>query len=612
MSTTDDVSSSANRRVSVKAMTGSSEVQVSAEKRRGANEEIRKQSRSEQLGKRRKGLSTSSSSDSINSQQSEDSQPQSTFPASESELTSLLTDLRSAQSSPAASRTASLAQLKQLLTHPDAPITRLVGQGLIDLLLAELHNAEKSTVANQVESAWCLVNIAADSYDNAVRILPASTTLIAMLGQTSPVQLQELAAWTLGNLAADDHATRAALIAHGVVNPLVQLYNSQHDQQRTDSELLHVVAWSLSNLFKASDVDHGFVQSTPFLSNCYVDWTGDDSQVAVEVSWVLSHLSSHSLAVLQLMVERGLMETLRRKLQRMQTAEGAEQQLQLERSGSDDVEISTGETTATLRLPSTNVPSATYIPILRIIGNLAALPQSPIVALFSSASPTGTTAIPDITASTSLSPLLHFLRASISSSHRGVRRESAWALSLLARDAPPIVAQSILQANLLPPVHSMLLHGAYDEQKQAATALLHLTSAAPLTAVLGPDEAVKRLLAAFLHLLRVGDPDCSRMALAMVGLCCERGRREGVDCVRWVEEADGIDALESTMNKDEGGQLWREAQQLIDRYWGDDGGAEDVAVSQQQAGDADIPPFRLEAMRRAQQHLQQQNGQHAL
>ena len=613
MSSSDNGGASAvSRRVSVKAMT-SPDAAAATEKRRGATDELRKQFRNEHIGKRRKGLPTSSSSDSISSQQSDDSQPHSTFPASETELTALLTDLRSAQSSPASSRTGTLTQLKQLLAHPDAPITWLVGQSLIDLLLAELHNAEQSSLVNRVEAVWCLVNIAADSYENAARILPASSTLIAMLGQTSTVQLQELAAWTLGNLAADDQATRAALLAHGVISPLVQLYNAQHSQQRTGSELLRIVAWALSNLFKTSGIDHTVLQSTPFLSNCYVDWTGDDSQLAVEVSWVLSHLSSQPVVVQQLLVERGLLESLRRKLERMQLAtEGTEQQLQLERSGSDDVQISTGETTATLALPSTNVPAATYLPILRIIGHIAGLPQSPIVALFSIASPTPNTDTTDGAPSSVLSPLLHFLRASISSSHRGVRRESAWALASLARDAPPIVVQSILQANLLPPLHSMLLHGAYDEQKQAAAALYNLTPAAPLTELLGPDESAKRVLAAYLHLLRVGDPDCCRMALGMVGLCLERGLREGVECVQWVEESDGIDALESTMNRDEGGQLWREAQRLIDRYFEDDGSAEEVGQQQQMhAGDADIPSFRLEAMRRAQQHLQQQNGQHA-
>ena len=442
-----------------------------------------------------------------------------------------------------------------------------------------------------------------------------------MLGPASPVQLQELAAWTLGNLAADDQATRAALLSHGVIAPLVQVYNALHgdgQQQHSHSELLRVVAWALSNLFKATNLEHSVLSTTPFLSHCYIDWLSDDSQVAVEVSWVLSHLSAHPPAVLRLMVERGLVDVLSRKLERMQTSEGAEHPLQLQRNKSDDVEISTGETTATLSLPSTNVPAATYLPILRIIGNLAALPQSPIATLFSTSTSTATgTAAVDVAPTAVISPLLHFLRASISSSHRGVRRESAWVLSALVRDAPPVIAQSILQANFTPPLHSMLLHSAYDEQVPAATALLRLLPAAPLADLLGPPESARRILAAYLHLLREGDPDCCRMVLAMVAACCDRGRAEGMDCVSWVEEAGGIDALESTMNRDEGGQVWREAQRLIDRYWGEEEEEEyeeDVMGAQQQQqqmqpNDADIPAFRLEAMRRAQQHLQQHNGQ---
>jgi hypothetical protein len=91
--------------------------------------------------------------------------------------------------------------------------------------------------------------------------------------------------------------------------------------------------------------------------------------------------------------------------------------------------------------------------------------------------------------------------------------------------------------------------------------------------------------------------------------------QQGKEAVDEVEEAGGIEALERTMTMD--GEMWRMAQIIIDRYWGDEeqDGEAHAATGQQAAGaaqlritEADIPPWRLQAMRNAQQLLEAQNG----
>ena len=624
MSSSPQAPPAQSHRTSVKS--GSHHHDDAADRRRGAATDIRKERRQEQVGKRRKGLSHGllRRTESEILQDSADAPP---FPASDEEVNALLQQLRALASSPAASRTAALAQLKTLLSHPSAPVTLFVSLGVVDVLLDELRasaSLSSAAAANAVEAVWCLVNIAADGYDNTLRVLPASPLLISLLGQHSHPELQELAAWTLGNLAGDDHGTRDALLQQGVVLPLVQLYCHQHTAAAAASSsshslpLLRIVSWALSNVFKSRLVQHqpvlaaSVTGSSSFLSLCFTDWTGADHDVAVEVSWLLYHLASHGDAVLQQMLQQGLVEALRSKIaalqqddtqtqQQQQTAEAL--QVEGEMSGEMRMEHTASGSAHELSLPSTTMPAATHIPIIRIIANIAALPASPVAALFTPASPT-TPAVP----ASSLPPVLLLLRAALSSTHRGLRKEAAWAVSNLASTGQALILSSVVQAQLTPLLLSMLHHAAYDEQKQAAFALYHI-AAFDLSAVLR--EGRRDSIRGFLHLLQVGDADACLLSLRMLPLILQQGR----DAVEEVEEAGGIDALERTMTMD--GEMWRLAQSIIDRYWGDDEqDGEAQSVSGQQATDggqqrmteADIPPWRLQAMRNAQQLLEAQSG----
>ena len=125
----------------------------------------------------------------------------------------------------------------------------------------------------------------------------------------------------------------------------------------------------------------------------------------------------------------------------------------------------------------------------------------------------------------------------------------------------------------------------------------------------------RQTIATFLNMLRVGEPESCECCLRMIRLVCEVAKREGEPWLRWVEEAGGIEALERVPSHDRG-ELWDMAQALIEQFWeaDDEGvdavGAEQSPQQQQQQQAAmdmsDIPPWRLEAMRKSQQVLAQQ------
>ena len=589
---------------------------AAADRRRGAATEIRKERRLEQVGKRRKGFSQGQPLR-TESEMLHDAADAPPFPASDNDVAALLQQLRDSASASAAGRTAALSQLKTLLSHPSAPVTLFVSLGVVDVLLAELLACSSSlsspaAAANAVEAVWCLVNVAADGWENTVRVLPASPLLIALLGQHAHPELQELAAWTLGNLAGDDHGTRDALLQQGVVLPLVGLYCSMHAAGAAGHSLplLRIVSWALSNVFKSQLVQHEPVlaaadtSSSSFLSLCFTDWTGADHDVAVEVSWLLYHLSSHGEVVLQRMVQQGLVDALRDKIAALQQHD--EQQQQTAEVGQAEgamTEQPAAVGAQELSLPSTTMPAATHIPIIRLVANVAALPASPVSALFAAASPTSP-AVP----ATSPPPVLLLLRAALSSTHRGLRKEAAWAVSNLGSTGQPLLLSSIVQAQLVPLLLAMLHRAAYDEQKQAAFALYHI-AAFDLAAVLrvGRRDTVR----GFLHLLQAGEPEACLLSLRMLPLILQQGQQ----AVDEVEEEGGIDALERTMTME--ADTWRAAQAIIDRYWGDDQQDEQTAAGvdpqsgagqQQRVTEADIPPWRLQAMRNAQQLLEAQNS----
>ena len=75
----------------------------------------------------------------------------------------------------------------------------------------------------QVEAAWCLTNLAASTHKHAVQIAKICGAYLITYLQSSNVILQDLCAWTVGNLAGDCEECRCIVIDQGAVHSLVKL-----------------------------------------------------------------------------------------------------------------------------------------------------------------------------------------------------------------------------------------------------------------------------------------------------------------------------------------------------------------------------------------------------
>ena len=86
-----------------------------------------------------------------------------------------------------------------------------------------LHISTGGDIDLQIEAAWCFTNLAGSTREYAVRVLKASGAYLITYLSGSNVLLQDLCAWTLGNLAGDCEECRRMMLDQGAVDPLVHL-----------------------------------------------------------------------------------------------------------------------------------------------------------------------------------------------------------------------------------------------------------------------------------------------------------------------------------------------------------------------------------------------------
>lgn len=190
--------------------------------------------------------------------------------------------------------------------------------GVPPLLVQTIAQRQQAHAGNLLEALWGITNLASGDARVSQSVLAAAPHCIAFLASGGH-QLQEQAAWALGNLAGGEADARRVLWAQGAVPPLVRLLkvkkllfayellcmcishsssppasmrtNLLLHTQNEDKSVTSVAAWALSNLVKGEDAPRMAFLEAGVLEGCLCALGRQHLPLTIETAWILAGLA---------------------------------------------------------------------------------------------------------------------------------------------------------------------------------------------------------------------------------------------------------------------------------------------------------------------------------
>ncbi|KAJ2009839.1 hypothetical protein GGI06_005149, partial [Coemansia sp. S85] len=342
-------------------------------------------------------------------------------------------------------------------------------------------------------------------------VLPAAPYLLSL------VTSDNVAAWALGNLAAEGEKTRETLHANGVLKPLVDLLGST-----TDEAILQTACFAVSNMARKpnSYFDELFDLKLPQLAAKQLTVFKEHQNCVTELAWVFAYLAaSSSEKQVDEILATGAVDTL------LQSA---------------------------VEYVKADAPGAPLIPVIRTLGNIAAGTDAQTSSLV------GTNGFVGL-----------LVRCIESTSSRAVEKEALWALSCVTASGKADV-DAVVDAGVVPDLVRIIEKQNFDIKKEAAFSLLNIAIIGGRAADL-PNE---RLIAEFVEFIKSQDEELVRMGVQYVAIAFEQlPDSKGPDLLRTV--VGGIDALENLIAVTTDDDTRSLLSVLIDQYYGEDAMSED-------------------------------------
>lgn len=381
---------------------------------------------------------------------------------------------------------------KLLSIEKNPPIQLVINANVVPRLVALLGCAQNETL--QFEAAWTLTNIASGTSEHTQHIINHGAIQAFIQLLLSPnAEVREQAVWALGNIAGDSPQFRDYVIQAGGVPGLLSVF-------RNDAKLSMIrnATWSVSNLCrgkpqpKLEQIHHVL----PMLAKLVMM---DDVEVITDATWALSYISDDtgpSNNKIQAVIDHGVLPRLVQCLNHHQTS--------------------------------------VQVPALRCIGNIV----------------TGDDR--QTSAALACNPLPYILNL-LSHRKKGIKKEACWTVSnITAGNVEQI--QRVIDANLIPPLVAMLRDESFDIQKEAAWAISNATSGGtPAQIKLLVDHGV---IPALCNLFSCSDAKIIMVALEGVENILKSGKKEAArSCsinpyIDAIEECGGLDGLENCQRHD--------------------------------------------------------------
>lgn len=367
-----------------------------------------------------------------------------------------------------------------------------------------------------LETLWCLTNIATGSHEHTKSVLGAANLLVELISTTKAgsksSEIAQHAAWTIGNIAADCDEFRKVLHDAGAIRPAIQML------EHPELPIVCTAAWTLSNLARGVDTSAYSFINQGILPPMFAQLELGDPAVVTEIAWVLSFLTAREDECVELLLQRNLGMFLVRYL------------------SSSDVAIVT--------------------PILRVIGNLCSGKDQWIAQMLEQKD--------------FLEQLYKILSSDLCST--ALLKEGLWVVSNLA-SSDDSVTQILIQHGFLAVLGNAFGHSAFDVRRETAFALANIAQVPNQL----PNVIELDIIDGFIQMLSVSDAIMVRTALRFI----ENVLRNTEKGVELVETHDGIEYLENLQYSDvskssEWENLSSWAQELVDKFYGESYGAEEV------------------------------------
>jgi len=240
-------------------------------KREDMNMQLRKQTKDEQMMKRRQIANTAESEQIVSAPAVADSR------LSEA-IFGVNTDDQEKQ-------LVCTQQIRKLLSvEKDPPIQQVIDSGVIPRLIAFLSVKERADL--QFEAAWALTNVASGSPEQTAAVINnGAVPLFVGLLSSPNADVQEQAVWALGNIAGDSVACRDLVLSNGIMQPLLHLI-----QTTSSSSLTKNATWTLSNLCrgKPQPAFHIVVSALDTLAALL---RSSDVETLTDACWAFSYFS---------------------------------------------------------------------------------------------------------------------------------------------------------------------------------------------------------------------------------------------------------------------------------------------------------------------------------
>ncbi|KAJ2482903.1 hypothetical protein IWW56_000745 [Coemansia sp. RSA 2131] len=400
-------------------------------------------------------------------------------------------------------RIAALANLSTRLEQPSHELRTYVETGsCMDVITRVLAASDAEAT---LQALWCLTNIAGGEPRMAERALEAAPNVVSLV-ESQSVELQNQAIWALGNMAAEGERARNQLHANGVVDAIVDVVKTTRD-----ALVLQTACFALSNLARKPSAFFAYLFDlcVPQAVAQQLRVFGGDAECVAELAWVCVYLSaSSSASQIDAVVASGAVDLL--------------------------VEYAT----------KSNVGSATLIPIIRMLGNIAA----------------GTDAQTHALASNPLFVTL-LVRSIESTSSRAVEKEALWVLSSVTAGSSDDV-DIMVRAGVVSDLVRIIGTQNFDIRKEAAYSLLNIAIVGQRTS----DLPNRDLAPHFVEFIACQDEELVRMGVQYVALLFEHlPNRQGPKLLSKV--AGAIDVLENLIAITPDDETRSLVSTLIDDYY---------------------------------------------